>query len=159
MGDALGTWTTTKHVNCLHTTSKYCIVGNFRGRKLFTSRWKMRFLRRKLSWIACWCRRQKTPRPQFCRENFREWLQSLKICKSFLPLKFLTIWYIYYEKDFSHGVHSHSLHLPAPQTLSLGCHYNWKVLYCQLRQPFVRAWEWQYRRFWLINVCAYKCKW
>ena len=63
---------------------------NFRERKL--SR-KVRFLWRKLSWIACFCCTKDVTPPNFA-ENFHEYPQNREIHQSFLPQKFPAIQYI-----------------------------------------------------------------
>ena len=55
--------------------------------------------------------RQRTPRPKFCRENFRKLPQNREIRKSFLPRKFSAIRYVF-------GIHHQNKCTLALETLA-----------------------------------------
>ena len=61
----------------------YCIVGNFRGRKLSRIGWKIHLLWRKLSWIACFCHAKGHHAPNFAEKIFVKSHKTAKFTKVF----------------------------------------------------------------------------
>ena len=70
---------------------KYRIAGNFKGENFRDL--VERFLRRKISHIARWCRCQMMPRPPLLRRKLSRIATNLKIHESFFPRKFPAIQY------------------------------------------------------------------
>ena len=85
-----GQWQMNYHIriiiSILHAF-KYCITGNYQGRKLSQTGKKWPYFAEKLSRNVKTCHRC-VRHAQILWENFRGWLQSRDIYKYFLPRKF-----------------------------------------------------------------------